>query len=258
MPPRLLILGKYSIAMIFYPCQMVNNYQIPNIHPDNRRGYGPRTLQEILLVSCCLTIARITVKFRHHIYDRPEEIVTPHQTTLLKLVDSYLESTQRNPTTSGSHAAEILKIHESLSFFLLRRFFSLSSYSQRSITRALTGTQPTTTKRNSPSEPMESASILSESLPSASSTSTTFPLCPPAELDAMLPKVCEALVLITQCIVTISLEAEEQRMLLQEGRSTLTNFKDMKKYFNEKKSSDQGIVESLIGLYCFSKENKLR
>ena len=155
----------------------------------------------------------------------------------------------------ASHAAEILKIHESLGSFLTKRFFSLSSYSQRSIACAL-GTQPPTTKTNSPSEPMESASIQSEPLLSASSTSTVFPLPPPAELDAMLPKVCEALVLITQCIVTISLEAEEQRTLLQDGRSTLSNFKNMKEFFNEKKSSDQGIVESLIGLYRFSKEKK--
>ena len=104
---------------------------------------------------------------------------------------------------------------------------------------------------------MESASIHSEPLLSASSTSTVFPLPPLAELDARLPKVCEALVLITQCIVTISLEAEDQKMLLQEGRSTVTNFKNMKEYFNEKKSSDnQGIVESLIGLYRFSQRKK--
>jgi ataxin-10 len=198
-----------------------------------------------------LIIAKIKIKSKHHVHGRPEEIVTPHQTTLLKLVDSYLASTQQGPMTS--RAAEILKIHESLGHFLIRRFFSLSSYSLRSIARAL-GTQPTTTtttKRNSPSEPMESASIFSEPLLSASSTSTVFPLPPPAELDARLPKVCEALVLITQCIVTISLEAEEQKMLFQEGRSPLTKFKNMKEYFNEKKSSDQGIVESLIGLYCF-------
>ena len=180
---------------------------------------------------------------------RPEEIVTPHQTTLLKLVDSYLASAQQDPI--ASRISEILKIHESLGNFLTKRFFSLSSYSQRSISRAL-GTQPTTSKRNSPSEPMESASIQSEPLLSASSTSTVFPLPPPADLDAKLPKVCEALVLVTQCIVTISLEAEEQKMLFQEGRSPLTNFKNMKEYFNEKKSSDQGIAESLIGLYCLS------
>ena len=193
------------------------------------------------------------VKSNHHIYGRPEEVVTPPQTTLLKLVDSYLESTQRDPTTS--HTPEILKIHESLGSFLIKRFISLSSYSQRSISRAL-GTQPTTTKRSSPSETMESASIHSEPLLSASSTSTVFPLPPLAELDARLPKVCEALVLITQCIVTISLEAEDQKMLFQEGRSTVTNSKNMKEYFNEKKSSDQGIVESLIGLYCFSQRKK--
>ena len=150
----------------------------------------------------------------------------------------------------ASRTAEIFKLHESLGHFLTKRFFSLSSYSQRSISHAL-GTQPTTTKRNSPQEPMESPSSHSEPLLSASSTSTVFPLPPQAELDAKLPNVCEALVLITQCIVTISLEAEEQRMLFQEGRSPLTKFKNMKEYFNEKKSSDQGIVESLIGLYCF-------
>jgi ataxin-10 len=186
---------------------------------------------------------------------RPEEIVTPHQTTLLKLVDSYLASTQRGPTASP--AAEILKLHESLGHFLIKRFFSLSSYSQRCIARAL-GTQLTTTKKNSPSELVENASIQSEPLLSASSTSTVFPLPPPAEVDAKLPKVCEALVLITQCIVTISLEAEEQRMLFKEGRSSLTTFKNMKEYFNERKSSDQGIVENLIGLYCFFQRNILR
>lgn len=150
----------------------------------------------------------------------------------------------------ASRAPEILKIHESLGHFLIKRFFSLSSYSLRSIASAL-GTQPVTTKGNTPSEPIENASIFSEPLLSASSTSTVFPLPPPAELDARLPKVCEALVLVTQCIVTISLEAEEQRMLFQEGRSPLTNIKNMKEYFNEKRSSDQGIVENLIGLYCF-------
>ena len=146
----------------------------------------------------------------------------------------------------ASRKAEILNIHESLGHFLAKRFFSLSSYSQRSIARILE-TQPTTTKRHSPSD----------SLLSASSTSTFFSLPPPAELDARLPKVCEALVLITQCIVTISLEAEEQTMLFrEEGRSPSTNFKNMKEYFNEKKFSDQGIVESLIGLYCFFQRKK--
>lgn len=175
------------------------------------------------------------------IYGRPEEIVTPHQTTLLKLVDSYLESTQQDP--DSARVAEILVTHESLGSFLVKRFCSLSSYSQQSITRAL-GTQPTTTNYDAPSEQMER----SESASSASSSSTVFSLLPPTELDSRLPKVCEALVLITQCIVTICLEAEEQKTRLQEGRFKATNFKNMKNYFIQKKSSDQGIVESLIGL----------
>lgn len=170
----------------------------------------------------------------------PEEIVTPHQTTLLKLIDSYLESKQRNPLSA--HVAEILETHESLGSFLLKRFFLLSSYSQQSIARAL-GTQPLATEYNAPSEPMGSSSSHSGS---SSSCSTIFPLPPPAELDARLPKVCEALVLITQCIITICLEAEAQEMRLQEGLSNVTNFVNMKSYFSQRKFSDQGIVESLI------------
>lgn len=179
--------------------------------------------------------------------------MTPHQTTLLKLLDSYLESTQRDPTSA--HVLEILETHEFLGSFLSNHFFLLSSYSQRSIARAL-GTQPTTSKWNSPSDPMEGSSGRSSS--SSESSSTSFPLLPSAELDARLPKVCEALVLITQCIVTICLEAEEQQMRIQEGLSQVTKFTNMKNYFNQKKSSDQGIVESLIGLYCFKKRKHLQ
>lgn len=60
---------------------------------------------------------------------------------------------------------------------------------------------------------------------------------PPAELDALLPKVCEALVLVTQCIVTVCLEAEENPAM--SGRDKL------KDNFNE--NQVVGIVESLIG-----------
>ena len=170
--------------------------------------------------------------------------------TLLKLIDCYLQSAQHNAMS----IVDILETHQSLGSFLSTRFFLLSSYSQQSIARAL-GTQPITTEWNplseqsttSTSPPNSSASDNSGSS-SASASTTTFPLLPPAELDAKLPTVCEALVLLTQCIVTICLETEEQQMRVREGLSNLRKFTNMKNYFIQKRSSNQGMVESLIGL----------
>ncbi|KAF8159622.1 spinocerebellar ataxia type 10 protein domain-containing protein [Crassisporium funariophilum] len=182
-----------------------------------------------------------------------DEIVTPHQTTLLKLVDSYLQSTQLDPMSM--HIPEILQTHELLGSFLAKRFFTLSAYAQTAIHRSL-GTQPASPKGvnvtseesgGRSSSDSNSSSQSGSAVSSSSYSSTDFPR-PPQELDVMLPKVCEALVLITQCIVTICLEAEEQLARLDEGVSSYTTFTNMKNYFNQKKSSEQGIPESLIEL----------
>jgi len=69
------------------------------------------------------------------------------------------------------------------------------------------------------------------------------------QINMMLPKVCEALVLVTQCIVTVCLEAEEQQIRLENGKSTYDSYTDVKKYFNRKKYQESGLVESLIGMY---------
>ncbi|KAJ3517733.1 hypothetical protein NLJ89_g323 [Agrocybe chaxingu] len=181
------------------------------------------------------------------------EIVTPHQTTLLKLVDSYLQSTQLG--TASIQIPDILQTHESLGPFLAKRFFSLSEYAQAAIHRAL-GMDPTprTTNRSDESattsgssDSISSSGPLSAASSSASTTPDSPP--PPKELDVMLPKVCEALVLLTQCIITICLEAEEQQMRLEEGISTFVSFANMKSYFVQKKYQDQGVVEVLIGPY---------
>jgi ataxin-10 len=63
-----------------------------------------------------------------------------------------------------------------------------------------------------------------------------------------LPKVCEALVLVTQCVVTLCLEAEEHRARVENGSSTYDEFTNMKDYFNRKKYQENGMVESLIGI----------
>ena len=90
----------------------------------------------------------------------------------------------------------------------------------------------------------------SDSSTRSAGSSSSFPSGPipiSEELDVMLPKVCEALVLVTQCIITVCLEAEEQQTRLEEGVSTFTDFTNMKSYYIQKKHDGYGIVESLIG-----------
>lgn len=56
----------------------------------------------------------------------------------------------------------------------------------------------------------------------------------------MLPKVCEVLVLVTQCIITITLEADSTDI---SGLSPASP----KTYFNDARLDSRGVVESLIG-----------
>ncbi|TFK39966.1 spinocerebellar ataxia type 10 protein domain-containing protein [Crucibulum laeve] len=176
------------------------------------------------------------------------EIVTPHQTTLLKLVDSYLQSIQLASNTPIK--PETLRLHSSLGPFLAKCFFSLSAYAQRSIARALGSTPVTTSNTNHTSSGLSDPHTSSDSRPQSAETasSTQASFSSPSELDVMLPKVCEALVLVTQCIVTIALDAEEIKSRQMEGgRSVDTNI-NMKFYFNDARFSQQGLVESLIEL----------
>lgn len=69
------------------------------------------------------------------------------------------------------------------------------------------------------------------------------------QINLVLVKVCEALVLVTQCMVTVSLESEMQKERVERGDSTLENYVDMKSFFNRKKYQESGMVESLIGTF---------
>ncbi|KAF7294489.1 Ataxin-10-like protein [Mycena kentingensis (nom. inval.)] len=135
-----------------------------------------------------------------------DEIITPHQTTLLKLIDSYLQSASMSqvPTTPQG-----TPLYSKLRPMLSKTFFVLSEYAQTSIRTSLNLGKGTPTTTNSES-----------SLGS---------------LDVMLPKACEALVLVTQCIVTVILGGAGMEQPSQE-------------YFNEAKSGDTGILESLTEL----------
>ncbi|KAG5650835.1 hypothetical protein H0H81_010865 [Sphagnurus paluster] len=165
-----------------------------------------------------------------------DEIVTPHQTTLLKIVDSYLQSVQMNATTPAT--LKTLKIHQGLSPMLAKCFLDLSSYARSAVQRAL----------RPPDQAIHSASIAEVSTDEEPITPRAPQTLPPAELDVMLPKVCEALVLVTQCIVNITLEADQGAQRGEQGQERTTET-DLKALFNETHDSDNsGIVEGLIDL----------
>lgn len=177
-------------------------------------------------LSMCVVVSPYRQRFKFMYFSRPEEIITPHQTTLLKLVDSYLQSARMSPTTPQG-----TPIYAKLRPMLAKSFFSLSTYAQSSIRDSLEIPSGTASKQQSvPSAPQVSPDV----------NRATFE--PPSSLDVMLPKVSEALVLVTQCIVTITLESSDAE----------DNSQD---FFNEARfadqGKDQGIVENLTGKSFF-------
>lgn len=181
---------------------------------------------------------------------RTNEIITPHQTTLLKLLDSHLHSNQ--PHTSNMQITDIFRIHTSLSSFLARRFFTLSEYAQRAIHKSLGMTPIISSRHRSERTLFRDSSVSVQSARSSSSESESSPGLGPAtklqQINMTLPKVCEALVLVTQCVVTLCLEAEERRARIENGSSTYDEITNMKDYFNRKKYQENGMVENLIGI----------
>ncbi|KAJ7113709.1 spinocerebellar ataxia type 10 protein domain-containing protein [Mycena crocata] len=153
----------------------------------------------------------------------PDEIITPHQTTLLKLVDSYLQSARMSPIPTTPQGTPL---YTKLRPMLAKTFFSLSTYAQSSIRNSLgiASNTASTAQRRAP--------------PPTSPDATPTAFEPPSSLDVMLPKVSEAMVLVTQCIVTITLESSDT-----DSRSI--NSQD---FFIETMSADQGMVESLTEL----------
>ncbi|TBU43988.1 spinocerebellar ataxia type 10 protein domain-containing protein [Dichomitus squalens] len=119
-----------------------------------------------------------------------DEPITPHQTTLLKMVDSFLHNSEsayelssRRHDPDGRYLLDMLT----------ERFLALSRYTQDSIQRALGAY----------------IFFVHESPTHYSADTHSNESAPLQELDLLLPKVCEALVLVTQCLTTITLRAEE-------------------------------------------------
>jgi hypothetical protein len=99
-----------------------------------------------------------------------DEVITPHQTTLLKLVDSYLQST-----------SSLVSVHAELAPLFSSIFFKLSGYANEAIRKSL----DLGSGKRGLDVPTDEVELV--------------------ELDVMLPKVCGALVLVTQCIVSVTL-----------------------------------------------------
>jgi len=142
-----------------------------------------------------------------------DEIITPHQTIFLKLLDSFLQSSKEST------------VHDELCPMLSDTFFGLATYAQQAIRRAL-----------GPKASDGPSSAISNIVNVEMTSQVTEP---PYELDLLLPKVCEALVLITQCIVTIVLEVDNNHEM------GVNN--EVRVFCNDVRSkSGDGLIESIL------------
>ena len=128
---------------------------------------------------------------------------------------------------------------------LTETFLALSSYTQNAIQHSLASGDPTPARSEN-----------HRVSPDAQEQSDASP--PLQNLDLLLPKVCEALVLVTECLTTVALRAEEAatdagRPRISSAIETSANTsvsgqpspKDL--LVAATASSGQGLVESLVG-----------
>ncbi|KAI0629173.1 spinocerebellar ataxia type 10 protein domain-containing protein [Trametes polyzona] len=168
------------------------------------------------------------------------EVITPHQTTLLKLIDSHLHGSQHAHAIALS-GRQVTDGRSPLFDVLTRAFFALSTHVQDAIQRAIGPGRV-------PPAQVEGGSYPPPGSGHGSDSSEPPPL---QNLDLLLPKVCEALVLVSQCLTTVALRAEEAAgqqpggsvSPLEEAGAQATPKELLVAATNE---SGQGLVESLI------------
>ena len=143
---------------------------------------------------------------------------------------------------------------------------SLSTYAQGAVKRALgsQGTQPAdapaavTANGEGESKPIPDvdAESMSMNTPHVSDAENQHSGASPSQLhevDLLLPKVCEALVLVTQCLTTIALRAEEAAEALPTSASTnvvtpsAASPSPRAIMVEAATTTGQGLVECLIG-----------
>ena len=156
---------------------------------------------------------------------RENIIVTPHQTTFLKILDSYLLQLSKSTNSSGPITTGGEELDAFCSLFI-SKFFELSSYARSSIRHSIGPVGKAT------------GSEVAHTVDATPSQVTQVPL---QDLDMLLPKVCEALVLITQCLCTMVLAQDETSIIFVQSKRT--------KAALSKSTSDQGtgFIEDIIG-----------
>lgn len=129
-----------------------------------------------------------------------------------------------------------------LARLFVQEFFTLAVYTQNAICRALGIEQLET--RSSPTKeiPQSSKTHSFSSTPGdVGDLQRAFPI---DELDLLLPKVCEALVLVSQCLTSLTLHSEEDR----KGKEVESQPISAITYVASAHSAaDIGFVESLLG-----------
>ncbi len=189
---------------------------------------------------------------------REEEPITPHQTTLLKVLDSYLHSEKHPHPVAVSLPGQPGARPEHLLDMLTGTWMSLATYAQGALNRAL-GSQDTLDASGA-----ATASSEGESTPLSDGSTETMSMNTPRvsdrgnqesgtaasqlhEFDLLLPKVCEALVLVTQCLTTIALRAEEAGSTRPTSDGGLPLPSPRTVMVAASTSTGQGFVECLVG-----------
>lgn len=184
---------------------------------------------------------------RHLLINREGEPVTPNQVNLLKILDSYLQHDKQNVGFRDSRKTDT--VH-----FVTSVFFSLSRYAQNAMLRALgpedaygdTALSDEHQAQSTTAEPGIQLSGMNESAAGQK------------ELDLLLPQVCAAIVLNSQCLISMLLAEEPSQppnypALALTKRSDGSDRDDRPTRRCLLGASDSGslaFIESLIGELC--------
>ncbi|EJD07503.1 uncharacterized protein FOMMEDRAFT_164457 [Fomitiporia mediterranea MF3/22] len=166
-----------------------------------------------------------------------DEIVNPHQTTLFKLLDSYLIYLSNTKDDKEKETDIDLRVRASfpqISEILLIKFFELVGNAQSSVRNSLGGSSTANTASRDNSIP-------NSEHPTAENVQTDA-LASLQSLDVLLPKVCEAIVLVAQCFCTMTLAQDTNRNVSEEARRIRHLLTDASL------PNGDGLIESLIDL----------
>lgn len=130
-------------------------------------------------------------------------------------------------------------------------FFTLTSYTQSAIQRAI-GSDKSRNSQGEATAQQDQGKASHGGVHTGRSTHNRLDDKPLEELDLLLPKVCEALVLVTQCLISLALLSEERlnssaNSVQESNGSTGSADTHLKDYINGAQAQGKRSVETLIG-----------